>query len=97
MIYKDFSQNANKVPTIEISTITDGARVITTNEPITGKQTICDKKCSTLILEPFVKDTLEPVTEPSVDDPRTNEMRTEIIDSTLPTTGFDKKIVIEYE
>ena len=48
-------------------------------------------------LEPFIKETLEPETEPSVDDPRTNEMRTEIIDSTLPTTGFDTKNVIEYE
>ena len=42
-----------------------------------------------IFLEPFVKETLEPGTEPSVDDPRTNEMRTEIIASTLPTTGFD--------
>ena len=42
--------------------------------------------------EPNAKETLEPGTEPNVEDPRTNEMRTERIDSTLPTTGFDTQI-----
>ena len=43
-------------------------------------------------LEPNLKETLELGTEPSVEDPRTDEMRTDIIASTLPTTGFDTQI-----
>ena len=51
MIFKDVSQKANEVPTIEISTITDELKAMTTNEPTTGKQTINDMYDILIILK----------------------------------------------
>ena len=39
--------------------------------------------------EPNLNETLEPGTRPAVDHQSTGEMRTEVIASTLPTTGID--------
>ena len=78
-----------------MSTMTDESKAITTHEPTTGKNAIkveiklpkhltC---CS--FSEPNLNETLEPRTQPAVDDPSTDEISTEVITSTLPTTGID--------